>query len=398
VPRLEQELIRMGYAEVTLKFYRNNWKKITAHFDEIGEIYFSEEIAMKYVDNKSDLFEKERTGKLTQSNAYLFRIVRMLGDFAQHGTVLRRYIRSLSRVNNSQNREILDKFIEHCKNTEYADTTRYSYIRNAENFLSYIEAHGILLHTLKAADLSAFVKTLLGYSYRMVESVICRTRVFLRFLYNETVVLVNLSESLPNIQIRRQTRIPSVWDKDDLIKLLNAIDRGNPCGKRDYAIIMLAARLGLRCIDVKRLKFSNFNWNENYFEFSQSKTGHQIRLPILRDVGWAIIDYIKNGRPLSDSQYIFLRHRTPIAPFSDADRFHKMIVKYMRFAKLPICGKRKIGMHSFRHTLATVLLEKHTPINDIAEILGHQSTESTPIYLKSSLNLLRECALSPEVE
>ena len=398
VPRLEQELIRMGYAEVTLKFYRNNWKKITAHFDEIGEIYFSEEIAMKYVDNKSNLFEKERTDKLTQSNAYLFRIVRMLGDFAQHGTVLRRYIRSLSRVNNSQNREILDKFKERCKNTGYAVSTCYNYTRTAENFLSYIEAHGILVQTLKAADLTAFVKTLLGYSYKMVENVLVGTRVFLRFLYNENVVLANLSESLPNIQIRRQTRIPSVWDKDDLIKLLNAIDRGNPCGKRDYAIIMLAARLGLRCIDVKRLKFSSFNWNENYFEFAQSKTGRCIRLPILRDVGWAIIDYIKNGRPLNDSQYIFLRHRTPIAPFSDADHFHKMIVKYMRFAKLSVCGKKKIGMHSFRHTLATVLLEKHTPINNIAEILGHQSTESTPIYLKSSLNLLRECALSPEAE
>ena len=75
-----------------------------------------------------------------------------------------------------------------------------------------------------------------------------------------------------------------------------------------------------------------------------------------------------------------------------------MIIKYMRMAKLPVSGKKKGGMHSLRHTLATVLMEQQTPIKEIANILGHQSTESTPTYLKSSLNLLRECALSPEVE
>ena len=398
VKRLEHELIRMGYAEATLYYYRANWKMIVSHFDVLGEACFSEATAMEYVDNKCDFFEKERAGKLTQSNVYLFRIVRMMGDFAQHGTVLRRYARSLSRVNDLANREMLDKFKEHCKNIGYAVSTRIGYARTAENFLCYIEAHEIMLKTLNAADLTAFVKTLLGYSYKMVEFVLCGTRAFLRFLYNEGTVSADFSESLPNIQSRKQTRIPSVWDKDDLLKLLSAIDRGNPAGKRDYAIILLVARLGLRCVDVKRLTFSNFNWNENYFEFSQSKTGRQVRLPILKDVGWAIIDYIKNGRPASDSPYVFLRHLAPILPFSDADHLYQMIVKYMRLAKLPVSGRKKVGMHSFRHTLATALMENHTPIEDIAGILGQQSTESTPIYLKSSLNLLRECALSPEVE
>ena len=398
VTRLERELIRMGYAKATLHYYRVNWKQIAAHFDEIGETCFSEAIAMKYVDDKCDFFEKERAGTLTQSNVYLFRIVRMMGDFVQHGTVLRRYMRSLSRVNNPLNQELLDKFKTHCKTSGHAVSTCKRYTRTAENFLSCIEARDISLKTLNAADLAAFVKTLMGYSYKMVEFVLCGTRAFLRFLYNEDVVSADFSESLPNIQSRKQTRIPSVWNKDDLLKLLDAIDRGNPSGKRDYAIILLVARLGLRCIDVKRLTFSNFNWNENYFEFPQSKTGSQVRLPILKDVGWAIIDYIKNGRPASDSPYVFLRHLAPIEPFSDEDHLHQIVVKYMRLAKLPVSGKKKIGMHSFRHTLATALMENHTPIEDIAGILGQQSTESTPAYLKSSLNLLRECALNPEVE
>jgi len=322
----------------------------------------------------------------------------MMGDFQQHGTVLRRYSRGLSRVNEPLNQEMLDKFKIHCKANDYAVSTCKSYARIAENFLSYIEAHGITLKTLTAADMTAFVKTLLGYSYKMVESVLCGTRAFLSFLYNENAVSADFSESLPNIQSRKLTRIPSVWSKDDLLKLFDAIDRVNPSGKRDYAIILLVARLGLRCIDVKRLTFSNFNWNENYLEFTQSKTGRTVRLPIIKDVGWAIIEYIKNGRPVSDSPYIFLRHIAPIEPFSDEDHLHQIIRKYMMLAKLPISGEKKVGMHSLRHTLATSLLENHTSIDDIAGILGQLRVESTPTYLKSSLKLLCECALSPEVE
>jgi hypothetical protein len=261
---LEQELVRMGYAEATLEYYRVNWKNIVAHFDEINEPYFSEAIAMKYVDGKCNFFEKERAGTLTQSNIYLFRIVRMMGDFAQHGTVLRRYMRSLSRINEPENQTLLEKFKKYCKANGYAVSTCKSYTRTAENFLSYLEAHSISLQMLEAADLTGFIKTLLGYSYKMVEFVLCGTRTFLRLMYNEGAVSADFSESLPNIQSRKQTRIPSVWDKGDLIKLLEAIDRGNPSGKRDYAIILMVARLGLRSIDIKRLTFSNFNWNEKY--------------------------------------------------------------------------------------------------------------------------------------
>ena len=97
VNNLEQELIRMGYAEATLNYYRTNWKMIVDHFERIGEDYFSETTAMEYIDKKCDFFKKEQAGELTQSNIYLFRIIRMMGDYQQHGTVLRRYERSLSR-------------------------------------------------------------------------------------------------------------------------------------------------------------------------------------------------------------------------------------------------------------------------------------------------------------
>jgi site-specific recombinase XerD len=93
---------------------------------------------------------------------------------------------------------------------------------------------------------------------------------------------------------------------------------------------------------------------------------------------------------------VFLRHTAPIGPFSDQDHLHQILVKHARAAHVPLGEQRRHGMHSLRHTLATRLLEDGTPVERIADILGHQSVESTGVYLKSSLGLLAGCALDPD--
>lgn len=398
VKQLEAELIRKGYKESTLNYYRTNWKRILEHFEKQGESYFSESLAMEYVDSKCDFFAKEKAGLLTQNDIYLFRIVRMMGDFQQHGTILRRYNKSLSRINEPTHIQVLNLFFEDCQACGYAISTQKGYKRTAENFLSFMESKKLTFEKLTGKELTDFTMTLMGYSYKMVEFVLCGLRAFLHFLHKKEYLEDDISGLLPHLQVRKQTQIPSIWKHEDIVKLLEVIDCGNPSGKRDYAMILLVTRLGLRSIDVKQLMFEQINWNENYIEIVQSKTTEPVRLPLLKDVGWAIIDYLKHGRPISDSPYIFLRHLAPIEPFSYEDHLGQIIVKYMRLAKLPISKKKKVGMHSLRHTLATALMEQHIPIEEIADILGHQDTESTSVYLKSSLELLRECSLNPEVE
>jgi len=87
-----------------------------------------------------------------------------------------------------------------------------------------------------------------------------------------------------------------VWSPENVVKLLDAIDRGNPAGKRDYAIILLVTRLGIRTIDIKHLMLNNLKGQDNRIELIQSKTAAVLNLPLLPDVGWAILDYLKNGR------------------------------------------------------------------------------------------------------
>jgi len=229
-----------------------------------------------------------------------------------------------------------------------------------------------------------------------VEHKLCAVRSLLRFAAGEGLIDVAVLEVVPAAKSSRQARIPSVWDRAEVAKILEAVDRGNPCGKRDYAIILLITRLGLRGIDVKRLEFADLDWPGNRLSVVQAKTGHRVQLPLLKDVGWALIDYIRSGRPQSDCPQVFIRHTAPIGPFSDQDHLHQILLKHARVAHVRLGEKRRHGMHSLRHTLATRLLEDGTPIEQIADILGHQSVASTGVYLKSSLGLLATCALDPD--
>lgn len=397
IARLEQELYRLHYTEQTVKYYRQMWRRIVAFFENEGVDHFTEEVGMRFLDKQYNFFELEKAGKLTQSIVNAFRVVRMLGDFQQHGSILRRYYKQKELVQTNEFKEILKHYEIHCQQKEYSKVTQNHYRKITEKFLSFLESHKIACYSdITAKHVSGYINTLLGYSYKTVELELCGLRSFLRYLYANELHSHDLAETIPAIKTRKQNRIPSVWTPEHVSKLLDVIDRGNPAGKRDYAMLLLVTRLGLRTIDIKHLKLENLKWRDNRIELVQSKTSRVLSLPLLPDVGWAIIDYLKNGRPKVESPYVFLRHLAPLEPFSDEDRLHRIVVKYMKLAKIPLSPEKKKGMHSLRHTLASRLLQENTPLSVISDILGHVSSDSTAVYLKVDVDMLRECALNPE--
>lgn len=397
ITRLEEELHRLHYTEGSVKYYHLMWRRIATFFENEGVDHFTEEVGMRFLDEEFNFFALEKTGELTQSIINAFRVVRMLGDFQQHGSILRRYYKQRELLQNSEFKKVLQHYSAHCRQKEYSKVTQDHYRKISEQFLSYLESQEVVFcSVITAKHIVGYINTLLGYSYKTVELYLCALRSFLRYLHSNDLHPQDLSETIPAIKTRKQNRIPSVWTPEHVAKLLDAIDRGNPAGKRDYAMILLVARLGLRSIDIKHLKLDNLKWADNRIELIQSKTSGVLSLPLLPDVGWAIIDYLKNGRPKVESPYVFLRHLAPLEPFSDGDRLHQIVIKYMKQAKIPISPQKKKGMHSLRHTLASRLLQENTPLSVISDILGHVSSDSTAVYLKVDVDMLRECALNPE--
>jgi integrase len=395
VSELDAELVRMGYKPSTLVWYRGCWRRPERYFASRGAQEFSLDVAMAWVDEAcGGFFEREQAGALKATDVYVFRVAAMLDDFAAHGAVLRRYSRSVSKLSAEQ-ADVLAGFQAWLRANGCAVSTVRAYGTVAGELLAFTASRGGLA-ALDGAVIGAFVATLAGYAPKTVEHKLCAVRSLLRFAAADGLTGTGVLEAVPAVKSTRQARVPSVWDPADVSRVLAAIDRGNPSGKRDYAIVLLICRLGLRGVDVKRLQFADLDWPGNRVSVAQAKTGQRVWLPLLKDVGWAIIDYIRSGRPASDCPHVFLRHTAPIGPFSDQDHLHQILVKHARVAHVSLSEKRRHGMHSLRHTLATRLLEDGTPVERIADILGHQSVHSTGVYLKTSLGLLARCALDPD--
>jgi integrase/recombinase XerD len=395
---LEQELLRLGYTEGSMNFYRNRWKKIIKFAEERNETYYSEQLGINFVENHYRIFEKDFNKTLSQKDTQELRIIRMIGDFQLHHTVLRRYYKHRELLADSYFVEISNDFKKYCQQKDYSMVTVEHYVKQSERFMDYLVSQGIRdCRDIKLPVVNGYIRTLVGYTYKTVEQNICSIRSFLRYLQEQDILKTDLASKTPMIQTRRQTRIPSVWTKEELDTLIGAIDRGNPKGKRDYAIILLACVLGLRVTDIKNLTFGCFHWEEKKLIFTQSKTRETVTLPIPSELGWAIIDYLKYGRPKVDSPVVFVRHMAPFLPFSESDHLHQLIRDYMRIAHLPTLKKHR-GMHSLRHTAASRMLEHDTPLAVISDILGHTNTDSTAVYLKVDINKLKECCMNtPEV-
>jgi integrase len=394
VSGLDEELRRLGYKDSTLVWYRGCWRRLERFFAASGVEEFSLDMAMAWVDESCGFFEKERSGTLKANDVYLFRVAQMLGDYAVHGAVLRRYNRSVDKLSR-EGADTVARFEAWLRAADRAVSTVRTYGTVAGEFVAFSGTRGGVARC-DAAAIEAFVATLTGYQVKTVEQKLCALRSFLRFASAEGTLDAAVIDAVPAVRSSKQARVPSLWGPGEVARILDAIDRGNPCGKRDYAIVLLIARLGLRSIDVKRLEFGDFDWPGNRLFVTQAKTGGRVQLPLLKDVGWAVIDYMRAGRPACDCPQVFVRHTAPIGPFSDQDHLHQILVKHARVAHVPISEKRRHGMHSLRHTLATRLLEDGTPLEQIADILGHQSVRSTGVYLKSSLGLLAKCALDPD--
>ena len=242
--------------------------------------------------------------------------------------------------------------------------------------------------------LNDFIKYLAPYSTTYVSENLRMLRRLCLFAVQNGYHTEDLSDCIPFVKNTRQQRLPAVFTDTEIEKILSSFDRENPTGKRNYAIFLLAARMGLRSCDIRALEFSFINWTEKTLSFTQKKTKKYLTLPLPDDVGWAIIDYLKNGRPISDSKYVFVRHNPPYEQYAN---LRNVLVKQIRKAGIETPANKMIGMHCFRHSLATTMLENGVPLPVISQTLGHADITSTEVYLRINISQLRLCALEVEL-
>jgi integrase/recombinase XerD len=272
-----------------------------------------------------------------------------------------------------------------------ASTTVTSYLEFVSRFLMDCFAGGqVDLSVLHAGDVVGFVQRQAKLIHlKRAKLMTTALRSFLRYTRYRGYISIDLAASVPTVANWSMASIPRSLPPDQVEIVLAHCNRQTPVGRRDYAILLLLARLGLRSGEVASLVLDDIDWEVGRITV-RGKGGHWSQLPLPVDVGEAIAAYLRNGRPPAAGRCVFLRVRAPISGFNSQHGVGS-VVKHA-LARAGIDSPRK-GAHQFRHTLATQMLRQGASLAEIGELLRHRSPQTTAIYAKVDLASLRTLAL-----
>lgn len=259
-----------------------------------------------------------------------------------------------------------------------ARSTVRNYVWVARVFLSWREATagGLCLERLDAAAVSEFV--LLESERCSVGSAKCmvtRLRVLLRFLHLEGEIERDLTGAVPSVASWRLASLVKALDSGALARLLSSCDRRTRVGRRDFAIITILSRLGLRAGEVAALELADVDWRSGEL-LVRGKGSRQERLPLPDDVGAALAGWLARGRPRCESVFVFTRLRAPLGGLSSG-AVSQIVRRGCQRAGLPV-----VSAHRLRHTAATEMLRAGASLTDVGQVLRHRSRDVTSIYAK----------------
>lgn len=389
-----QHLDELNYAEGTKQHYTLKWKHLVEYAKNKNCDTFSLELGYEFLENYYGIKEGM---KLSSSQVFSVRIMKVLYEFMHHNNFHKCHQTKGKQVPYQFN-SVLEEYTQLQQEMQLSKRTIQGKRIKLINFLSFISQQEVnRIQELTPQHVLLYINTLSAYSQATKSGILFTLRDFLAFLYSGGYTSESINSLFPVIFSNKFERIPSYYSTEEIQKILNCVDRDTVIGRRDYLVMLLAVQLGMRAGDIKHLRFNNIRWNIDTIEFIQEKTKNPLQLPLLDNLKYALLDYMKNSRPESDGDYIFIRHRAPFIPFATGHVFFDIINKYMKAADISI-NHRKHGLHTMRHSLAGNLLKQNTPFPVITGILGHENTNTTQLYLRIDIEQLRSVALEVPYE
>jgi site-specific recombinase XerD len=385
----------LSYHKLTIGVYQRGWKLLKKFMKEHQMEFFDAKVGDAFI---SSVLNKRLYTDLSKKEKDIIRSTNVLTEYQTTGIIKFRSVRKEYKFEGEIGNVIQD-FLAYRNTQGLSEDTINNNKLYLHRFLIYLNSNSVLaLSDLDKQHILGFINGLGSASKATIHCTLCSLRCFLRYLFDNEYLDSDLTYLVPKSSYRKEARLPTTYTKDEVELLLDAVDTASPKGKRDIAMILLAARLGLRASDICGLKFENINWGTNTIHLTQRKTQEKIELPLLVELGNAIIDYLKYGRPISDLPYIFLRAGQPYDKLEEPT-LHSIVSFYLKRAGISNIDQKKRGPHALRHSLAGILLEQKTPLPVISEVLGHSNTESTKTYLRIDLTSLRQCALKvPKIQ
>jgi site-specific recombinase XerD len=393
IQEVKNEIVPLRHSQSTLYQYDHAWQGLCRYFSSYGQAMYSTELSNQYVFEAWKQYETNR--QLKWKFKLIRRAVYLLEQFAEQGCIVWKHATPWGRRGLTEPYfiSVFNEYINDLKRKGRGTGTIYSRRTVSEKFLRYLEQTGFHdCFKVTLTDVSNFVLYVSKqYQGTSMGTVLSALRSFLAFIAEAKFTSTDLACAVPSSRSRKTAIIPTITPEEEQ-GLLVVIDRETAKGKRDYAIILLALRTGMRPVDIAKLQLENLKWRTNTIELIQQKTGRMLILPLLADVGNAIIDYLLHSRLSSRAPYVFIHSHAPYTKFSSIS-FYNIVSGYMKKAGIRQNDGDERGLRCFRHSTAARLLAAETPLPIISTILGHADKNSTKIYLSTDLEHLRACAL-----
>lgn len=269
---------------------------------------------------------------------------------------------------------------------------------SVDQYRHHLDRFDVYLHRIEAkvaelspALVSAFMveRAGVGLARSTVRDCAGVLRVFVRFAHRAGILGKDLSAAVGWPQVYRLSNVPRSISWDDVNRVLAAVDRRTPVGKRDYAILLLLVTYGLRGREVAALELDHIDWKRGRLAVPERKAGHSTAFPLSQVVGEAIIDYLQHGRPQTEDRHVFFRAVAPREPIGSA-AVSGLASRYLLRVGVQV---PRPGSHTLRHSAVQRLVDANFDLKTIGDFVGHRSPRSTEVYAKVAVEALREVAL-----
>ena len=393
---LYQKMETDGYSKSVIGTAR--W--IIGHFQQYCSTQQIEDVTVPVaVEFTAECFGFDYYNTITPMQTVVRRPLLILFEFEESGNYLKSHQRGSSTEIPLSYKNIFLEYRQDINALSLSQNTKERKLWVFTKYFQYLEEQGILeLPSLPFQTVHDYIQTLDTYAPATLRCVKSILREIYDWLYSRNYISFSGRQVFPLIRKDPRNKLLSYYSKQEIEQLLSSIDTETSSGKCIYCVICLLSYLGMRAGDVIGLQFSDIDWNNNVIHYNQQKTGNPLSLPLIDEVKFPLIDYIKNGRHESaDPEYVFVTLYAPYTRFHNTSSIFRMVEKCMDVAGINYEGRHH-GPHSLRHSLATNMLSENVPISAIANILGHSSTRTTEHYLTVDETHLKELTLEvPDV-
>jgi len=386
IERGKQYLIENGYSQGAIRLYHDSWNRFKKFCND-NECEEPEKAdGNSFLVSRGVSLGKSQRGWHTAQKRH----INFLFDIWEYGECPRKYGVQKFPLPECY-RDVFESYCDYLSTLNISDRTIYGKKSLTRKFLNYIDSIGICnikyLYRKHIYDYLSLVNSLQTQS-----CIKFFLRDLLSFLVGKHDARPDLATMFPVIIENKRGTLPSVYTANELRSAYEQLSDESCCAKRSRAILLLALQLGMRAGDIIRLKYENIDWRLQKLSLTQQKTKRKLILPLPNECMYALLDYLKNERPVIDDPHIFLGSRAPYKPLVEYNTYHQVISSCYKRAGVDTTGKHS-GLHSVRHSMAVNMLLSDTPYPVITGVLGHESANTTKAYLRVDVERLRSLCL-----